>query len=158
MLDQDNHPHLKIHGLTFQFEIFQPIQIRHLCSGYRYVFTKFWQFFLSRPQDNFTMAHTDHGTSLCKRLFVIWRYSGGCTINHISFVENTEGAVVYWYWVGVPSARFLRTGHSYSGESIDCPLDILNRTYVTCSAPTRVPSKYRNLFAWWWTMDCVRHC
>ena len=102
--------------------------------------------------------HTQTMVSLCKRLFVIWRYSGGCTISHISFVENTEGAVVYWYWVGVPSARFLRTGHSYSGESIDCPLDILNRTYVTCSVPTRVPSKYRNLFAWWWTMDCVRHC
>ena len=33
MLDQDNHPHLKIHGLTFQFEIFQPIQIRDLSSG-----------------------------------------------------------------------------------------------------------------------------
>ena len=104
------------------------------------------------------MAHTDHGTLLCKRLFVIWRYSGGCTISHISFVENTDRAVVCWYWVDVPSARSLRTGHSYSGESIDCPLGILNKTCVAYSAPPRVPSKYRNLFAGQWTMDCVHHC
>ena len=158
VLDYDNDPHLKIYGLTSQFEIFQPIQIRHLSSGCWYVFTKFWQFFLSRPQENFTMAHIDHGTSLCKRLFVIWRYSGGCTISHITFVENTDGAVVSWYWVDVPSARILRTGHSYSGESIDCPLGIHNKTYVAYSAPTRVPSKYGSLFAWRWTMDCARLC
>ena len=150
MLDYNNYPHLKIYGLTSQFDNFQPIQIRDLSSGCWYVFAKFWHFFCpvrKQPQGILTMAHTVHGPSPCKKISVFWRYSGGCTTSHISSVKNIKGTVYTFtrVWMSPTQESCGRDTHS---TPIDyCPFSILNKTYVAYGTPTRVPSNDEKSFA-----------
>ena len=150
MLDYNNYPHLKIYGLTSQFDNFQPIQIRDLSSGCWYVFAKFWQFFCpvrKQLQGILTMAHTVHGPSPCKKISVFWRYSGGCTTSHISSVKNIKGTVYTFarVWMSRPQESCGRD--TYSIPIDYCPFSILNKTYVAYGTPTRVPSNDEKSFA-----------